>query len=87
MRNVTLVLGLFMIVPAILIVLEIYFCKNQMRAALIMPVVVACCFIIFGIYAFMLAAVLFIIYYVFNHLQKVKESKSKEIDKMSIEDL
>ena len=28
-----------------------------------------------------------VIYYVFNHLQKVKESKSKEIDKMSIEDL
>lgn len=49
--------------------------------------VVACFFILLGVYAVIISGTMFGIYFVYRQIEKDKQSKKSEIDKMNIQDL
>ena len=76
----------FFITPALLIV-EWYLCKKESQYASKLPIIVACFFIIIGLYALIVAGLMGIIYYVMNNLISKKDRTASEIKKMNIYDL
>ncbi len=85
--RITIVLFAMVVIPIILIFVQWYLCKKSSKLALILPLIVACFTVIVGFLALGLSAVMFLIYFVHNHLEKQKRSRLSEIEKMNIEDL
>lgn len=83
----TILMFVLVLVPLLLFVLEFFLCKRHAKAALILPVVVACLVVFVGFYAWMVAAVLIAIYLVMRYIEKERQSKLSEMQKMNIEDL
>ncbi len=87
MRTLTAILAFIIILPAIFFTIQFYLCKKKSNFALIFPVITACFFVILGYYALIMTGIMFLIYFVMKHLDKLKEAKNSEIKKMNIEDL
>lgn len=83
----TVILLMIVLIPVLLFVLEFYLCKKNSKWALIIPMVVACFFILLGLYALVISGTMFGIYFVYRQIEKDKQSKKSEIDKMNIQDL
>ncbi|MEG1500589.1 MAG: hypothetical protein RR396_01385 [Clostridiales bacterium] len=73
--------------PVILFIIEYFLAKNKNRAAMILPMIVACFFAIAGFYALIIGAIMFAINLIMQHIDKEKQAKLSEIEKMNIEDL
>jgi len=78
---------LFILLPTLLFLLEWYLCKKQSKFAIILPVIVACFFVLLGFLAIGVAGIMFLIYFVMKHTENEYQKKLSEIDKMNIEDL
>lgn len=87
MRIMFFMVVIMILLPVILFGMEFYLCKKKSKAALVLPIVTACFFVLFGFYALGLSGILFGIYFVMKHLDTAKESKRTELDKMNIQDL
>ncbi len=61
--------------------------KRNSKIAIILPIIIACFFVILGFYAVIIAAIMYGIYFVVQYVEKDKQSKLSEIEKMNIEDL
>ena len=83
----TVILLMIVLIPVLLFILEFYLCKKDSKWALIIPMVVACFFILLGFYAVIISGTMFGIYFVYRQIEKDKQSKKSEIDKMNIQDL
>ncbi len=75
------------IIPALLFIFEFYLCKKASRFALILPIIVACFFVVFGIYAIITSAIMFLIYFILKHIEKQRQEKQSELNRMNIQDL
>lgn len=76
--------GIFLLTfPILLFILEFFLCKNNSKMAKILPIIVACSFLIFGFYSLIIAGIMYGIYFI----MKRKQDKITELDKMNIQDL
>lgn len=87
MRINMMMLCMLIVMPMILYVVEYWLAKNQHKAALILPIVVACFMVIFGLYAIMVAAIMFVIYYIQKLKHKKASEELSELEKMRLNDL
>lgn len=87
MANMSNILIFIIGVPIISFGLEFFFCRINSKVAVILPIVMACFFVVLGFYALIIAAIMFGIYFVMRYLKKEKQVKLSEIEKMNIEDL
>ncbi len=78
---------LLVMIPLVLLLVEYFLVKRKSVAALILPVVVACFGIVIGVYPLIVAAIMFLIYFVYNKVEKMKQQNNNEIEKMNIQDL
>lgn len=83
--SISLIWVLF--ISVLLFALQFLLCKRTSKGAIILPLIVACFFIILGLYALFIAAIMFGIYFVMRYIEKEKERKLSEIEKMNIQDL
>lgn len=81
-----IVLTVLMIIPLILFFIEYKLAKQQSKLAIILPTVVLCFAVIMPIIA-ITSIIMFVIYIVVKYLEKEKQNKVSEIDKMNIQDL
>lgn len=86
MTNVAVTLIVLMIVPLILFFVEYHLARKQNKVAVILPVVVLCFAVIIPPVA-ITSIIMFVIYFVIKHLEKEKQGKLSEIEKMNIQDL
>ncbi|MDF2948067.1 MAG: hypothetical protein K0R07_77 [Sedimentibacter sp.] len=84
--RVLFALAFFMIVPFILFFIEYRLAKIQSRMAIILPVVILCFAVIVPMVA-ITSIIMFVIYYVVKYLEKEKQEKLTELEKMNIQDL
>lgn len=84
--NVLIALIVLMIIPLILFLMEYRLAKSQSRMAVILPVVVLW-FSVIILYAAIISAIMFVIYFVVKYLEKEKQKKLSELEKMNIHDL
>lgn len=87
MKIMTSIIFGIILIPVLLFLLEFYFCKKQLKFALTLPIITACFFVVFGFYALIISAIMFVIYFVMKHIQKEQQYKQSELDKMNIQDL
>lgn len=78
---------LLFLVPFTVMCLQVFFCYKRYRIALFFPIVVACFFFILGLYAIILALLMYAIYFARQYSDKQKDAKLSEITKMNIDDL
>jgi len=84
--RVTFILIVLMIIPLILFFIEYSLAKQQSILAVILPTIVLCFAIIIPIFA-VTSIIMFVINYVVKYLEKEKQGKISEIEKMNIQDL
>ena len=84
MIRVSINLILVLVISASLFALQFLLCKRNYKGAIVLPIIVACFFIILGLYAIIMAAIMFGIYFVMRYIEKEKQSKLSEIEKMNI---
>jgi len=84
--RVTFILIVLMIIPLILFYIEYKLAKQQSILAVILPTIVLCFAIIIPIFA-VTSIIMFVINYVVKYLEKEKQGKMSEIEKMNIQDL
>lgn len=87
MRITLFMLIPLIIVPIILFIVEFFLCKKQSKFATILPIITACGFILTGFHAIITAGIMFGIFFVMKYLDKEKQSKQSELQKMNIQDL
>lgn len=88
MSNMVVFIALgIVLLPALLFVFQFYLCKKNSSFALVLPIIVACFFILFGFYALIIAAIMYGIYFVMKYVEKEKCSKQNELERMNIQDL
>lgn len=85
-RMFVMLLGIILL-PTILFVLQFFLCKQNSKVALVLPIIVACFFVVIGFYAVIISAIMFAIYFVIEALEKKKKEEQSELDKMNIQDL
>lgn len=86
--NIIILITILMIaVPLILCGVEYVLSKRQSKAALALPVAAACFFFLLGIYALVLAALLFLVYFVAGRAGRNRAKQESEINRMKIDDL
>ncbi len=73
-------------IPLVLFFVEYMLAKKQSKLAVILPTIVLCFAVILPIVA-ITAIIMFVIYFVVRHLEKEKQEKMSEIEKMNIQDL
>ncbi len=78
---------LLLIVPACLFFLQYRLCKKQSNFALILPIIVACFFVILGFYALIISGIMYGIYFIMKKLEKDKQDKEDDVKRMTIQDL
>ncbi|PKM49667.1 MAG: hypothetical protein CVV02_15060 [Firmicutes bacterium HGW-Firmicutes-7] len=86
MTNVSVALMTLMIIPLVLFFVEYLLAKKQSKLAVILPVVVLCFAVLIPFIA-ITSIIMFVIYFVVKYLDKEKQEKLSEIDKMNIQDL
>lgn len=86
MESTVFFLIIFCTVPLLLLLLQYMLCKRKSKMALFLPLIVASFFIIFGLSALILSAIMFGIYFVMRYLEKEKQATLSELEKMDIED-
>lgn len=74
-------------IPIALFVIEALLSIKKSKIAIILPVVVACFSVILGFYALMIAALMLAIYFLIKFIDKEKQARLSEIQKMNIQDL
>ena len=77
----------YLFVTPSLLILQWYLCKKESTFASKLPFVVACFFILLGLYALIIAGLMGIIYYLMNNEKSKKNIMATEIKKMNINDL
>ncbi len=87
MKTLLFIMAGMVLIPIILVSIEFYLCKKSSKMALILPIIVACFFVLLGLYALIMSAILFAIYFIMNHIKKEKLNDSNELNKMNIQDL
>ncbi len=87
MSKVVFTVFAILIISIILFAAEFYLCKKKSKAALILPIVIACFFILIGVYALIVAAIMFGIYFIMKHIDAELQKKQSELAKMTIQDL
>ncbi len=85
--QITFTLFSVVLISTILFALQFYLCKKGSKVSLILPTVVACFFVLIGIYALIVAGIMFGIYFIMKHIRESAQSKQSELDKMNIQDL
>lgn len=86
MYRVTFILFVLIIIPLILFYIEYRLAKEQSKFAIILPVIVLCFAVIIPFVA-LTSIIMFVIYFVVKYLEKEKQEKLSEIEKMNIQDL
>lgn len=86
MRNMLIVLPFITLIPLALFFVEYKLAKANSKYAIILPVVVLCFAIIIPP-TIITSIIMFVIYFVMKHLEKERQEKLSEIDKMNIQDL
>ncbi len=87
MRITAFMIIIFLALPIILFFMQYKLCKKKSKWALILPTIVASFSALVGYYTLILSAVMFLMYFVNEKLEKEKQSIKSEIEKMNIEDL
>ena len=88
MNTAAIIIAVYLIItiltPIICVLVQGKMIKKKSKGALYFPIGVLACSIIFGLYTIVIAAILFIMYYIDD---KNSKSKIDEIDKMNKQDL
>ena len=74
-------------VPMILLVLQWYLCKREFKFAIVLPAIVACFYLLFGLKLIGVSAIMLLIYVVMTYVLEEKKKITSEIEKMTIQDL
>lgn len=86
MTNVLVAFITLMIIPFVLFFIEYRLAKKQSKLAIILPTVVLCFAVLLPFIAIP-SIVMFVINFVVKYLDKEKQEKLSEIEKMNIQDL
>lgn len=85
--SITKTLIVLLLLPVLLFLFEFYLCKKKSKFVLVLPIISACFFIVIGVYALIISAILFGIYFSMKHIEKEKQDKQSELNKMYMQDL
>ncbi len=86
--KITLFIVIFLLIlPIILFYSQYRLCKKKSKFALILPTIVLAFSVIVGYFGIIISITMFLMYFITNYLEKEKQNKKFEMDKMNIEDL
>lgn len=85
------ILAVLLVVPLLCFVIEFFLAAKHPTGGLVFPVVIMCLFVLFGYITLIWGAIMFLIYFIVQHLKKKKDAEEQkklaEMDRMNIHDL